>query len=102
MDELVELVVDRARPLQFTHNGRKLVARSMPLHLALKLDLSGGNTVQVESDLFAEVISCCVLDAETREPVFKKQEVIDGDSEAMIPLFVAIASSISPKDAEKN
>lgn len=102
MGQLTELVVDRTQSIPFQHEGKALKARPLPLRLALKMttpDESG--EVTIAGELMAEIISECVL-FEDGAKVFTVDEILDGDSDLMLPLFKAITGLFEPQDAEKN
>lgn len=102
MDQLTELVVDRTQPIPFTHNGKKLKARPIPLRLALRLqEPSKDGEMDVSVELMAECISECVLFADDGKRVYKPDEILDGDVDAMVPLFKAITETIGKDDAKK-
>ena len=101
MDKL-ELVVDRSQPIPFQHEGRDLKVRPMPLRLALKLnEPNADGELTVGTDVMAEIISECVR-FEDGSTVYTTDEVMDADSDMMIPLFQAITGMFSPEDAGKN
>ena len=102
MDQLTELVVDRTQVIPFTHEGKPLKARPMPLRLALRLQEPGKDgSMDVSVELMAECISECVLFADSGARVYNKEQILDGDVDAMIPLFKVITDTIGKSDAKK-
>lgn len=102
MGELTELVVDRTQSIPFTHEGKALKARPMPLRLALRMQTPAEDgEVEVSVDLMAECISECVLFEDTGDRVYTKEQILDGDVDAMLPLFQVVTSTIGKGDAKK-
>jgi len=102
MGQLTELVVDRTQSIPFQHEGKALKARPLPLRLALKMTTPNEDgEVTIEGELMAEIISECVL-FEDGERVFTLEQILDGDSDLMLPLFKAVTGLFEPQDAAKN
>lgn len=103
MDQLTELCVDRTQPIPFTHQGRKLKARPMPLGLALSInEPSEDGTVEVTTDTMVECISQCVLFADDGKQVYTAEQIRDADHDLMVPLFKAVTEAFNAEDAKKN
>lgn len=99
----IELVIDRKKPIDFTHNGRPLMARPMPLKLALSMQEPGDDgSLSVPVELMAKVISECVLFADDGQRVYTSDEILESDVSAMIPLFKAATQIFDAEEAEKN
>ena len=49
----------------------------------------------------ADIIAECVV-FEDGQKAFTPEQILDGDSDLMIPLFKSITSMFNPEDAEKN
>lgn len=101
MDQLTELVIDRKKDLPFTKNGEPLKVRPMPLSLAMQIGSVDDNKVEVETGILAKIIARCVLMPDGK-PAFTEDEVLDGDIDAMMPLFNAVIGAFTPEEAEKN
>ena len=75
----------------------------MPLRLALRLnEPSDDGKITIAVELMAEVISECVIFEESGDRVYSADDILDSDSDLMIPLFKAVTSMFDPGEAEKN
>ena len=99
----MELVTDRTQPIEFTHNGRALKARPMPLKLALKLgEPAEDGSINLSVELMAAVIAECVLFADDGVAVYSAEDILNNDASAMLPLFKAVTELFDVGAAEKN
>lgn len=102
MGQLTELIVDRTQAIPFQHEGKPLKARPMPLRLALRLnEPNEAGEVTMTASLMADIIAECVV-FEDGQKAFTPEQILDGDSDLMIPLFGSITSLFNPEEAEKN
>ena len=102
MGQLTELIIDRTQAIPFTHQGRPLKARPMPLRLALKLnEPNEAGEITMSASLMADIIAECVV-FESGEKAFTTEQILDGDSDLMLPLFKSITSLFDPQEAENN
>ncbi len=61
-----------------------------------------GDGDSVSADVMSDMISSSVLYAESGDPAFTQEEILEGDSDMVLKLFQAVQNVTSVEDASKN
>ena len=97
----IEIGKKKARPIDFTFNGKPLAVRKLPLRLGLKMNAHAGED-SLPAELVAEIIANCVVGKDDKA-IWDAEAVLDFDMETMLKLFSEVSGeAMGIEDAEKN
>jgi len=97
----IEIGGSKARPVDFTLEGKGLFVRKLPLRLALKIQSVDDGDV-IPAEIVAEFISACVVYDDGGQ-VWDVDDVLEFDATSMMGLFTEVSGhAVTTEEAGKN